>query len=60
MHGTFFQVLPTARIYARTPFFNLMNTVDAFGEVILRPSNRLTLRGDVHSIRACTSRSWSG
>ena len=50
-HDTFFQVLPTARIYARTPFFNLMNTVDAFGEVILRPSNRLTLRGDVHSIR---------
>jgi Alginate export len=50
-HGTFFQVLPTARIYARTPFFNMMNTVDAFGEVILRPSNRLTLRGDVHSIR---------
>ena len=31
------QMLPTARIYARTPFFNLMDTVDAFGELILRP-----------------------
>ena len=50
-HGTFFQVLPTARIYARTPFFNLMNSVDAFGELILRPSNRIALRTDLHSIR---------
>ena len=49
-HGTFFQVLPTARIYARMPFFNLMNNVDVFGEVILRPSSRLTLRTDVHVI----------
>ena len=31
------QMLPTARIYARTPFFNLMDTVDGFGELILRP-----------------------
>jgi hypothetical protein len=50
-HGTFFQVLPTARIYARMPFFNLMNSVDAFGELILRPSNRVTLRTDVHALR---------
>jgi hypothetical protein len=49
-HGTFMQMLPTARIYARTPFFNLMNTVDAFGEVIVRPSPRVTLRSDVHSL----------
>jgi Alginate export len=49
-HGTFFQVLPTARIYARMPFFNLMNNVDAFGELILRPASRLTLRTDVHAL----------
>jgi hypothetical protein len=49
-HGTFFQMLPTARIYARLPFFNLMNDVDAFGELIIRPSPRLTLRGDVHAL----------
>jgi hypothetical protein len=49
-HGTFMQMLPTARIYARTPFFNLMNTVDTFGEVILRPSSRVTVRGDVHAL----------
>jgi len=50
-HGTFFQVLPTARIYARMPFFNLMNSVDAFGELVLRPSTRVTLRTDLHSLR---------
>ncbi len=29
-HGTFFQLLPTPRPYARFPFFNMMNTEDAF------------------------------
>lgn len=49
-HGTFFQVLPTPRLYARFPFFNTMNTEDAFGELILRPSKTLTIRADVHSL----------
>jgi hypothetical protein len=49
-HGTFMQMLPTARVYARTPFFNLMNTVDGFGELILRPHARLTVRTDVHAL----------
>ena len=51
IHGTFFQLLPTPRLYARFPFFNLMNISDAFGELILRPSARITVRTDVHSIR---------
>ena len=50
-HGTFFQLLPTPRQYARFPFFNLMNSVDAFGEVMVRPSKRLVTRVDVHSLR---------
>ena len=49
-HGTYFQTLPTARIYARMPFFNLMNNADAFAELILRPSNRFTWRSDVHAL----------
>ena len=49
-HGTFFQILPTPRVYARLPFFNLMNNRDAFGEVILRPSKMLTIRSDVHAL----------
>ena len=50
-HGTFFQVLPTPRLYARFPFFNMMNTADAFGELMLRPSKRLVVRIDIHSLR---------
>jgi hypothetical protein len=49
-HGTFFQVLPTPRIYARFPFFNMMNNRDVFGELILRPGKATTIRTDVHSL----------
>ena len=49
-HSTFFQVLPTPRIYARTPFYNMMNSKDAFAELILRPK-RVTLRSDIHVLR---------
>lgn len=50
VHGTFFAILPTPRVYARFPFFNEMNNTDAFGELMLRPHKRLTLRSDVHGL----------
>jgi len=50
-HGSFFQVLPTPRVYARFPFFNMMNNRDIFGELILRPSKKLAIRSDLHSLR---------
>ena len=50
-HGTFFQVLPTPRVYARFPFFNMMNVRDLFGELMLRPSRKVTVRSDIHSLR---------
>lgn len=55
-HNTFFQVLPTPRIYARFPFFNLMNNEDAFAELILRPHAKVTLRSDIHWLRLGNSR----
>jgi hypothetical protein len=55
-HATFFQVLPTPRVYARFPFYNMMNTRDAFAELRLRPSARFVLRGDVHSLRLADRR----
>jgi hypothetical protein len=54
-HTTFFQVLPTPRIYARTPFFNLMNNQDVFGQLLLRPLSRLSFRTDVHWLRLSNS-----
>ena len=47
-HGTFFQVLPTPRIYARMPFYNLMNSTDSFIQVAEKPVGKLALRTDLH------------
>ena len=50
-HGTFFQVLPTPRPYARFPFFNMMNTEDRFGSLILRPHAKWTISNEFHALR---------
>ena len=50
-HGTFFQVLPTPRPYARFPFFNMMNTEDSFGALVLRPHAKVTVSSEFHSLR---------
>ena len=49
-HGTFFPMLPTPRLYARFPFFTESNLKDLFGQLILRPNPRLTLRPEVHAL----------
>ncbi|MFN0111973.1 MAG: alginate export family protein [Blastocatellia bacterium] len=55
-HGTFFQALPTPRIYARTPFFNMMNNEDSFVQLRLKPHARLALRTDAHYLRLSSKR----
>jgi hypothetical protein len=50
-HGTFFQILPTPRPYARFPFFNMMNTEDLMGALILRPDSKVTVSSEFHSLR---------
>ena len=55
-HGTFFQVLPTPRPFARFPFFNMMNNEDAFGMLILRPHNGLTVSSEFHSLRLANAK----
>jgi len=50
-HGTFFQIMPTPRIYAQFPFYNLMNNRDLFATLALRPHKALSLAGGVHSLR---------
>jgi Alginate export len=47
-HNTFFQMLPTARVYARLPFFNLMDNTDEFVQLMDKPVKRLSLRADLH------------
>ncbi len=50
-HETFFQILPTARVYSFTTFYNLMNSEDAFLQLILKPLKGLVWRTDFHNIR---------
>jgi hypothetical protein len=50
-HGTFFQLLPTPRPYAKFPFFNMMNTEDRYGILLLRPHRKVTLTSEFHAIR---------
>lgn len=45
-HKTFFQVLPTGRVYARTPIYNLMNNRDLFVQLMLKPTKQTSLRLD--------------
>lgn len=50
-HGTFFQILPTPRPYARFPFFNMENNQDFYGALGLRPHPKLSLRSEIHALR---------
>jgi hypothetical protein len=49
-HETFFQVLPTARLYAFFPFYNLMNNRDLFFQVLLYPYAKGFIRVDYHAL----------
>jgi hypothetical protein len=44
-------VLPTPRIYARFPFYNLMNNEGVFAQLRLKPHAKLSLRADAHQLR---------
>lgn len=50
-HNTFFQILPTPRVYARYPFYNLMNSTDTFVQLIDNPSKKLEVRSDLHFLQ---------
>lgn len=47
-HNTYFQVLPTPRNYARFPFFNFMNSREAFVQLMDKPTSKLDIRTDLH------------
>ncbi len=50
-HGTYFQVLPTPRPYARFPIYNMMNSQDVFAELRLEPAAKLSLSTAAHALR---------
>lgn len=58
-HGTFYQLLPTAWLYAMFPFFNMMNNQDVFAQLIADPHPRVNLRGDLHWLRVNSTRDFA-
>ena len=60
-HHTFFQVLTTPRLYARTPFYNLMNNTDEFVQLMDKPAKPLALRADLHWLKLTSAHDlWYG
>lgn len=49
-HGTFFQILPTPRLYAMTPFFNMMNLRDVMAQLIFDPIGSLQVQASMHGL----------
>jgi hypothetical protein len=49
-HGTFFQMLPTARKYSFSAVYTQMNLRDLFAQIILRPVPALSVRADLHRL----------
>ncbi len=50
-HGSFFQLLPTPRPFARFPFYDMVNNDDFQGALMLRPHKSVTVRGEAHALR---------
>jgi len=50
VHGTFFQILPTARLYALFPFYNMMNINDLSSELVLAPRDNIETRTTFHNL----------
>lgn len=50
-HQTFFQMLPTAWLYAQFPFYNMMNDQDVFVQALLEPHPMVGVRTDFHWLR---------
>lgn len=55
-HNTYFQILPTPRVYARFPFYNMMNSKDQFVQVLDKPTKRLDMRSDLHFLQLTSDR----
>jgi hypothetical protein len=54
-HNTFFLVLPTPRVYARFPFYDMANSNDQFVQVMDSPTKKLDLRTDLHFLQLASS-----
>lgn len=60
-HGTFYSMLNTPRLYVRAPFYAEANVKDLFVQVMAKPTPKLSLRADYHTVMLATSKDlWYG
>ena len=60
-HKTFFQVLPTPRLYDRFPFYNMMNNEDFYGTAVFYLPLSLAIRSEIHALRLASAQDlWYG
>jgi hypothetical protein len=55
-HGTFFQILPTPRPYARFPFYDMENNEDFYGTAVFRLPHSVALRSEAHALRLASAK----
>jgi len=55
VHNTFFQVLPTPRVYARFPFYDMENSNDQFVELVDNPTKKIEIRSDLHFLQLASN-----
>lgn len=54
-HETFFQVMPTVRLQAKFPFYNLMNLQDVFAQFSVAPTETSKIGIDFHHLSLADS-----
>jgi len=54
-HGSFFQIMPTPRPFARMPFYDMINNRDFMGALILRPHAKVTWSNEYHHLRLASN-----
>ena len=54
-HGTFFQLLPTPRLYARFPFYNMENNEDFYGTAEFHLPHSVIGRSEAHALRLAST-----
>ncbi|MDV6343415.1 alginate export family protein [Nitrosomonas sp. Is37] len=54
-HQTFFSMVPSGRIFAKFPFYNLMNIQDLFLEIIASPAPKTQVNINLHQLSLTNS-----
>ncbi len=55
VHGTYIPLLTTALKFAPFPFYTQANLKDLFGQVIVHPISKLSVRAEIHGLKLANS-----